>query len=183
MRGLKYIGMDLVLKLLAIRFLFGLVLGLKTVAGFADGDVVSREYQLKAAYLFHFAELTDWPSPSPVTICLEGTSPLRSYMPALEGQLIDGKAVHIIYDQQIDPAGCKILFLSDIGFLSQALSEQTKLHHILLVSDADGFAARGGMVQFALRENKLKLVINLPAVKLAGLKLSSKLLRMAEILE
>ena len=108
---------------------------------------------------------------------------MRSYLPALEGQQINGNAVHIRLDQQIDPASCRILFLSNIDALSQGLNEQTKIHHILLVSDADGFAAQGGMVEFAMRENKLKLVINLPAVKQAGLKLSSKLLRMAEILE
>jgi hypothetical protein len=39
------------------------------------------------------------------------------------------------------------------------------------------------MIEFTLRDNKLRLVVNLVSVKLAGLKLSSKLLRMAEILE
>ena len=50
-------------------------------------------------------------------------------------------------------------------------------------ADASSEADVRSMVQFALRENKLKLIINLPAVKQADLKLSSKLLRMAEILE
>lgn len=160
-----------------------LVIALSVLAGFAEGDTVNREFQLKTAYLFHFAELAEWPMPLPVTICLQGSSPLREYLPALEGHLINGKAVHVLLDPQTALADCRILFLSDIAALTDALSEQAKTQHVLLVSDTEGFAERGGMVQFALRDNKLKLVINLPAVKRAGLRFSSKLLRMAEILE
>jgi hypothetical protein len=160
-----------------------LIVALSVLAGFAEGDTVNREFQLKAVYLFHFAELAEWPMPLPVTICLQGSSPLREYLPALEGHLINGKAVHVLLDQQTTLADCRILFLSDITVLTDAMSEQAKILHVLLVSDAEGFAERGGMVQIALRDNKLQLVINLPAVKRAGLRLSSKLLRMAEILE
>jgi len=67
--------------------------------------------------------------------------------------------------------------------LSKAVSEYARIRHVLLVSDVEDFARRGGMVQFTLRDNKLKLVVNLPAVRDAGLKLSSKLLRMAEIVQ
>ena len=174
-------------KLLAKQLVFWLILGLAAlpIRGEAEtnAEIINREFQLKTAYLFHFAELTEWPATLPITICLQGASPLRQYLPALEGLPINGKAAHILLDQQNDAVECRILFLSDNTLLTPALTEQSKLHHILLVSDADGFAAQGGMVQFAQRDNKLKLVINLSAVNQAGLKLSSKLLRMAEILE
>ncbi len=160
-----------------------LVISLSTMTGFAEGEVINREFQLKTVYLFHFAELAEWPSPLPVTVCLQGSNPLRNYLPALEGQLIDGNPVHILLDQQTDLSACRILFLSDIEAITPALSEQAHTRHVLLVSDVEGFAEKGGMVQFTLRDNKLKLVINLSAVKQAGLKFSSKLLRMAEILE
>lgn len=154
------------------------------MAGFAEGGIINREFQLKTVYLFHFAELAEWPSSSlPVTVCLQGSSPIRNYLPALEGQLIDGNPVHILLDRQNDLSACRILFLSDIEALTPALSERASTQHVLLVSDVEGFAKKGGMVQFTLRDNKLKLVINLSAVKQAGLKFSSKLLRMAEILE
>lgn len=166
------------------NMLLSFVVGLAAVTCHAEGDTVNREYQLKTAYLFHFAELAEWPTSLPVTICLQGSSPLRNYLPALEAQLIGGKAVHVLrVDRQDNLSDCRILFLSDIAALSPSLIEQARIRHILLVSDVDGFAEQGGMVQFALRDNKLKLVINLSAVKQAGLKFSSKLLRMAEILE
>lgn len=160
-----------------------LVIGLSTMAGFAEADIINREFQLKTVYLFHFAELVEWPSPLPLTICLQGSSPLRQYLPALEGQMIEGQPVHVRLDQQSDFNGCRILFLSNIEALTPALKEQAKVQYVLLVSDVDRFAEKGGMVQFTLRDNRLKLVINLSAVKQAGLKFSSKLLRMSEILE
>jgi hypothetical protein len=160
-----------------------LVIGLSSMASFAKSDIINREFQLKTVYLFHFAELVEWPSSLPQTICLQGSSSLRDYLPALEGQLIDGQPVQIRLDQQPDLSGCRILFLSDIEAFTPALNERAKALHVLLVSDVEGFAAKGGMVQFTQRDNRLKLVINLSVVKQAGLKFSSKLLRMSEILE
>lgn len=148
-----------------------------------DISVNNREYQLKTAYLLHFAELTEWPELKPVTICLEGSSALRTYLPILEGMKVNNNAVHVIVGEYRPNNDCRILFLSELTALTKPIREQAKIRHILLVSDAENFAVNGGMIQFSLRDNKLKLVVNLSSVKDAGLKLSSKLLRMAEILE
>ncbi|WP_256360489.1 YfiR/HmsC family protein [Methylomonas koyamae] len=59
-------------------------------AAAAESAAGDREFQLKTAYLFHFAELTRWPEPRPIVICLRGASPLRKFLPVLEGQTIDG---------------------------------------------------------------------------------------------
>lgn len=163
--------------------LLSITLGFPTKSAIADTETTNREFQLKTAYLFHIAELTEWPSSASFTICQLGDSPIKSYLPALNGQLINGERVQINLEQQSDPGSCRIIFISNVGDLNPALSEQAKLRHILLVSDVEGFASRGGMLQLALRENKIRIIINLQAIKQAGLKLSSKLLRMAEILE
>lgn len=142
-------------------------------------------HQLKTAYLYHFAELTEWPASSAVTICLRGESQLKNYLPVLEGQQIGDKAVHIklIGATVPGPGHCHILFSSENSDPPEFLKLQARSEHMLLVGDAEDFARNGGMVQFVLRDDKLKLIVNLAAVKDAGLKLSSKLLRMAEILE
>jgi len=145
--------------------------------------LVSREYQLKTLYLFHFVELTEWPKAEQVTICLWGDSPLRSYLPALDSQQVGGSTVQVLSEPLPEMARCQILFLSDPHSLTQDTLNQAESGHILLVSDTQDFAERGGMIQFTLRNNKLKLIVNLGAVKRAGLKLSSKLLRMAEIVQ
>jgi hypothetical protein len=52
---------------------------------------------------------------------------------------------------------------------------------ILTVSDSKTFMNDGGMIRFLTENNKIRLVINLDEVKEAGLDISSKLLRLAEI--
>ncbi len=148
-----------------------------------QNDIGKSEYQLKTVYLLHFAELTEWPEATAISICLLGNSPLEAYLPALQGQKVHNMALRVILDQQQPIENCQILVLAELSALTKALLEQAKTQHILLVSDAENFAAQGGMIQFSLRDNKLKLVVNLNSVKQASLKLSSKLLRMAEILE
>lgn len=148
-----------------------------------ENQVLNREYQLKTAYLFHFAELAEWPTDGPVTICLQGDSSIRHYLPILSGQRINGQTVNVRLDIPFAVAECRILFFSDLRALSRPVLEQAFKYHVLLVSDAEGFAEQGGMIQFMLRDNKLKLIVNLTSVRQASLKLSSKLLRMAEILE
>jgi hypothetical protein len=52
---------------------------------------------------------------------------------------------------------------------------------ILTVGDTDRFAGRGGMIRFVTDRNRIRLRINLEAATAANLKISSKLLRPAEI--
>lgn len=148
-----------------------------------DNHAMNREYQLKTAYLFHFAELAQWPDSTKMTICLQGESPLRGYLPVLEGREIDNKIVHILLDPGSAIEQCQMLFFSDLNAPARATLAQAKSHPILLVSDVEQFASKGGMIQFTQRDNKLKLIVNLAVVRAANLRLSSKLLRMAEILE
>jgi hypothetical protein len=172
-----------VLKKLLRPIVIWLGLGLISQSLANDAPGLNREYQLKTAYLFHFAELADWPTATKVTICLQGNSPLRRFLPVLNGQQINGQAVTVKLDTPFAIEECQILFFSDLHALSKPVLEQAIKYHVLLVSDSDGFAHQGGMIQFTLRDNRLKLIVNLNSVKQAGLKLSSKLLRMAEILE
>lgn len=165
------------------RLLLLLLLCAAGLAGAADDDNASREFQLKTAYLFHFAELAEWPAASQVTICLQGNSPLRAYLPILEGQHIGNRVVHVDLTDNQSFAHCQILFISNLVVLSNTLRNLAIQQQILLVSDSEDFARLGGMIQFSLRDNRLKLVINLNAVRQARIQLSSKLLRMAEILE
>ncbi len=149
----------------------------------AELGAAEREYQLKTAYLFHFAELTRWPEARPIVICLRGSSPLRTFLPVLEGQTIDGAPVHVDLEPGPDIGSCSILVLAENDLLTAEVAGQARARHVLLVGDSEGFAAAGGMVQFSLRDNKLKLVVNLAPVNSAHLKLSSKVLRMAELIE
>lgn len=158
------------------------LLGLATPA-VGQIQPINPEYQLKTAYLFHFAELAEWPESGDIDICLQGSTVMSHYLPALEGRKIASRTVHIRIIEPGSILGCRIVYLAADEAMTPELAKRAQNEHILLVGDGDYFARSGGMLQFTLLDNKLKLLVNLPIVKAAGLKLSSKLLRMADILE
>lgn len=147
------------------------------------GDPQIQLSKLKTVYLLHFAALTEWPESRDITICTHRDSRLSRYLPILEGQQASSQIVHSKLLDNDDSEGCQIHFVDAEQPVSRSMSEHAKTNHILLVGDGAGFAHSGGMLQFTLQDNKLKLLVNLSAVKAAGLKLSSKLLRMSEIVE
>lgn len=137
----------------------------------------------KADYLLRFAELTEWPKPLPMTLCLRGESALRGALVNLNGQSINGEPLSVIEDDQTPLEQCRILYIADSKRLSADLLEQIRVHHVLLVSDQAHFAERGGMLQFDVRNQRMHLTVNLSQIRKAGIRLSSKLLRMATVLQ
>lgn len=81
-----------------------------------------------------------------------------------------------------EPRNCNILFLSqsERDRAAQIISN-VRGRSILTVSDIDGFAGIGGMVELFTEKTKIRMRINLEAVRAANLKISSKLLRVAEV--
>jgi hypothetical protein len=54
---------------------------------------------------------------------------------------------------------------------------------ILSIGEIDGFIALGGIINFFEESNRLRFEINLDAARREGLKMSSQLLRSAQIVE
>jgi hypothetical protein len=82
--------------------------------------------------------------------------------------------------EDVEP--CSVLFVSAsesarLDLILAALSGRS----VLSVSDMDGFVRRGGMVGFVLRDGRVRLRIDAMRASEAGLSISSKLLRVAEL--
>jgi hypothetical protein len=150
------------------------------------------EYQLKAVFLFHFAQFVEWPpdafpeAHTPLVIGVLGEDPFGAYLDeTVRGETVNNRSLVVHrYQRAEEIETCHVLFISqsEADRLEEILAS-LKGRHILIVSDIGGFAARGGMIRFVLAENKIRLRINLAAAKDANLTISSKLLRPAEIVE
>jgi hypothetical protein len=154
-----------------------------------SAQTTSEEYRVKAAFIFHFAQLVDWPPETPtgtdnsLVLCTLGEDPFQG---ALEGT-IAGKAVgnrvirirHL--GQPQDMQACQILFLGKAQSKHIPLLV-TDLHNapVLTVGETAGFLDAGGMIDFLLEENKVRFEINLEAAESARLKIGSRLLILAE---
>ncbi len=145
------------------------------------------EYRVKAAFLYNFAKFVEWPADAfksatdPITICVLG-NPFGDRLTAtINGKQIDDRrlAVREISDAA-EASGCQILFVAGEKKRA-ALFGHVKTQPILTVGESGNFAAAGGVVAFKLDGGRVRLQINVFAADRARLRISSKLLSLAEI--
>jgi hypothetical protein len=176
-------------KITYIRFSFLLVF---CNVFFVSGQIATREYQVKAAFVFNFTQFVEWPTQSfanPETravIGILGKDPFGTYLDeTITGESLNKHSLTIQHFKDADEiTNCQILFinLSDKNEL-KAILEKLKGKNILTVSDANGFTKLGGMVRLYIKDDKINIQINLDAVKEENLVISSKLLKLAEIVK
>jgi hypothetical protein len=150
----------------------------------------SQEYALKAVFLYNFAQFVEWPNSTfdaataPIVIGILGDDPFGSYLDeTLLGETVNGHPLIVQRFQEIaEVQSCHILFISksESDRLNSIITT-LKGRSILTVCDTRGFARQGVMIRFVKRDNKVRLRINTEAVKAGNLAISSKLLRLAEI--
>lgn len=150
----------------------------------------AHEYALKSVFLFQFARFVTWPARSfrdestPITIGILGEDPFGASLDeVVAGEAVGTRKLEVRRYGLIDQVGpCHILFISasEAERLPSILG-RLRGHNVLTVGDTKDFAARGGIVGFAVDRNRLKLRVNLAAADSAQLTISSKLLRQAEV--
>lgn len=152
----------------------------------------SKEYQVKAAFLFNFAQFVEWPEAAfadanaPFCIGILGDDPFGAALDEIvRGEKANGHPLIVQRCRNVeDVKNYQILFVSQseskkLGTILAAL----KGKNILTVGDMDGFAKNGGVIRFVTEQNKIHFRISLEAAKNANLTISSKVLRLAEIVE
>jgi len=169
-----------VLKFLAV---YGLLLAAPALAA-------PTTSQVEAVFLFNFSQFVDWPAQafpqpdSPIVIGVLGSDPFDGTLDeVVRGEMVKGRSLVVRRFQHIEQlTDCHILFISRSERPRlEPIVQLLKGRNILTVSDLDEFATQGGVIGFVLTDNKIRLRVNLQAAKEAGLTLSSKLLRPAQI--
>ena len=153
---------------------------------------ISKEYQVKAVFLFNFAQFITWPTnafpdaQTPLTIGVLGDDPFADFLDeTVRGEKVGGHPLAIQRYQRVeDIQSCQILFISrSESRRIKRILEDLKGRNILTVGDIEGFLKNGGAIRFVTEANKIHFRINLEAAKSANLIISSKMLRLAEIVE
>lgn len=165
----------------------------------------TEEERLTGLYLYNFLMFVDWPEEAftqdnQMRICFFGNPPpCFDSLKSLHGKTVKGVrlAVRQITHIKDMAKGCHVIFVdSSVSSLIPEVLEKLKGTSVLTVSDLDGFAELGGMVelsgildkeappysggQFSSKSKRLR--INLKAVQSAGLKIRARLLRISDIL-
>ncbi len=148
------------------------------------------ETQVKAAFLFNFSKFIEWPaetfsaSKNSVSICVIGSETFAATLEEVtKAKLVNGRNIVVSRSQpSADLRSCHIIFVSaDAGSRFKEILGKVKDAHVLTVSEVDGFAQSGGVINFIIRADKLRFEINIDAAERAGLRISSRLLSLARV--
>ncbi len=149
---------------------------------------IAREYQIKAVFLFNFAQFSDWPpevfaeSDSPLVIGILGTDPFGLALDqTVKGEVIRGRRIQVARFKTVaEIQTCHILYIGQSeGNRIERISETLRNRPVLTVTDLEPTASRGVIIRFVSEHNRVRFQIDLEAAKVAQLTLSSKLLRVA----
>ncbi len=148
------------------------------------------EYPVKAAFLFNFAKFIEWPadafkrSDDPFAICVLGQNPFGSALADIVRNKTvanRGFVVREVSNAQ-QATKCHIVFVTASERKRfHSLLEELKGHSILTVGEAEDFTADGGVINFKLKDARVRIEIDTEAAERARLRISSKLLSLAEI--
>ena len=131
------------------------------------------EVELKAVFLLRLPQFVSWPDQRPAsTFCITDTSEVFTLLTDMVASAPRGRSVRSISTDDIE--GCDVVY-------GAATAAHQGSAVALWVSDEPGFAESGGMVELKRRGARMGLVVNLRALESAGLKASSKLLQLSEV--
>jgi YfiR/HmsC-like len=146
--------------------------------------------EVKAVFLVNLVKFVEWPDAAfatarePITFGIVGADPLANALSrTVYGQSVKGRVLAVRkYDFGDDLRRCQVLFVS--------ASEQARVPQILAsvlgasvltVSDTERFAEAGGVVQFAVDEDRVHFSVNRDAAMQAKLQISAKLLTLSRV--
>jgi hypothetical protein len=173
------------------RFLFSAACAfwLTTAALPAQQQPPAPEYQVKAAFLYNFAKFVEWPEQdriarAPIIFGILGEDPFGPELDAaVRNRSIEGRAIAIVRYRSLEELEpCHVLFVSEsederLPNILEALADRSTL----TVGDTHRFAARGGIIGFTMERQRIRFEVNLEAAKRAGIRISSRLLRLARV--
>ena len=170
------------LRTFAFLCLFLLVSGMPQHAG---AQSTPGEYQVKAAFLFHFAQLVEWPAgalnggDASIRLCIFDDEPQRQELQStIEGKTIGTRVLHVLVINEVQEIpGCNAIFLSrDQARRQTSILRSIAGTGILTVGETSNFLSEGGMIRFHVDEGKIRFDINLDAAESSHLQISSRLL-------
>lgn len=147
------------------------------------------EYEVKAAFIYHFARFVEWPEEvvrdgGSFVIGIVGDDPFGDLIDAVvsEKNVRDERMTVKRFSKIEEAADSQILFVSrsEEENLTEILKHLSRAP-VLTVSDIERFAGKGGMVQLVMDQNRIHFAVNVAAFDRAGLKPSSQLLKLARI--
>jgi hypothetical protein len=150
----------------------------------------SKEYEVKAAFTYHFTQFIEWPTDAfatddaPFIVAVMGHDPFDGAMEQAMTNKFVGKHPIVVkhFDSANDIGPCQILFVpANLDDSLRAILDKVGKSPVLTVGESDAVMPAGGAIHLFLEDNRMRLEINPDVLDAAGLKASAKLMKLARI--
>jgi hypothetical protein len=148
----------------------------------------SLEFAVKATFLHKFAGFVEWPesafagSDSPFLLCVAGADPVSKLIDqAAAGQAYGTHAIEVRHVTQPSAvAACHVLYVAGMpADAIEAYLQAAKGKAVLTVTDNATTRRAQGIVNFVIRDNRVRFEIDLELAAMHQLTVSSKLASLA----
>lgn len=168
--------------------LVGTLAWLIATVAVAQMDKQQAELQVKALFLYNFANFVEWPADAfdsadaPIRMCLFGEIPFGIFLDSVNGTPIGTRNLAVIRTQNKSDiaSGCHILFVG--GDQKASLPDfwkDVQFLFVLSVGEQKEFADSGGIINIFRTQDQYQFEVNISNAMAAGLFLSSDLLSLA----
>lgn len=149
------------------------------------------DHEIKAAFVHNFAKFVTWPpatftSPQqPLRLGIVGDDMLARTLGMLQGRITQGRkldVVHLAPGDSIDTYQMVYVAASARHRTIEVLA-QSRGRAVLTIGDSPSFCEQGGIINLAQDGDRLRIEICAQRASSCGLKISSKLLQVARILD
>jgi len=141
---------------------------------------------VKAGLLYNFLRYTEWPAPrsnGAAIVCIFGPDPFSGRLQPMAGRTVNQRPIQLRSVRETGEMDtCSLLYLnSDERAQWPRLRTYLAQRNVLTVSDYEGFATSGGMIEFTHANNRIGVRINVGAMQAADLTVQDRLLRLANV--
>ncbi len=150
--------------------------------------VVSKEYQLKAAFLYNFTKFVEWPSArfptatSPIVIGIFRQNPFGDELEKIvKGRMVNHRPIVVKRVQTAEDVLTVHLLFIPVGEENNLPDITWTKAAVLAVGESESFATppSDGTIAFTHEGDKVRFAINLESAENSGLKISAQLLKLA----
>ncbi|PIQ07829.1 MAG: hypothetical protein COW71_14895 [Ignavibacteriales bacterium CG18_big_fil_WC_8_21_14_2_50_31_20] len=181
-------ALSLVFNKMKIKYLTYLIITLISDSIYSQFD----EYTVKAQFMERFTHYIEWPEGStiknqeiPFRIGVYGENHFENKLNEIAELIeIKNKKVELREVDFKSILDCDMLFISKCS--EEELNKIIRIavgRSILLISDSDGFGKKGVHINFYNKNDKINFEINISSTRRDTFKISSRLLKLARIIE
>ena len=153
----------------------------------ADDGLQLIEQKIKAGLIYNFLKYTQWPAGSPrqsgnLSVCFFGGDPFEGNLQPMSGRTVNERTIEVRGVASLaELKSCALVIVhsakrSEWPQIASSLGGQD----IITVSDFDGFADAGGMIEFTHVGNRVGVKINEEALSANHLVVQDRLLKLAD---